>query len=126
MNQPMTVTVRLGPTDAPARRGLDPTEDLRGELAQLGEVRIGETSAAPHTRSIDVGTLAEIVVTLSGVAGGLGAVVETVRGFLAKGSPSRSARLEIDGDVLEVSGLDADEQRALIDRWLERHEAPPA
>ena len=125
MDQPTTVTVRLAPIDAPARRGPDPTEDLRRELAQLGEARIG-APAAPHTRSIDVGTLAEIVVTLSGVAGGLGAVVETVRGFLKKRADSRTARLEIDGDVLEVTGLDADEQRALIDRWLERHEAPPA
>ena len=57
MDQPTTVTVRLAPIDAPARRGPDPTEDLRRELAQLGEVRIG-ASAAPHTRSIDVGTLA--------------------------------------------------------------------
>ena len=122
MDQPMTVTVRLGPTDEPARRGPAPTEDLRRELAQLGEARIG-ASGAPHTRSIDVGTLAEIVVTLSGVAGGLGAVVETVRGFLKKSAPSRTARLEIDGDVLEVTGLDADEQQALMDRWLERHEA---
>ena len=121
MDQPMTVTVRLGPTDAPARRGPDPTEDLRRELAQLGEVQ--NRTGAPHTRSIDVGTLAEIVVTVSGVVGGLGAVVETVRGFLAKREPSRTARLEIDGDVLVVTGLDADEQQALIDRWLERHGA---
>ena len=123
MDQPMTVTVRLGPTDSPARRGPDPTEDLRRELARLGEARTGASSAAPHTRSIDVGTLVEIVVTLSGAAGGLGAVVETVRGFLKDRAPSRTARLEIDGDVLEVTGLDADEQRALIDRWLGRHEA---
>lgn len=121
MDQPMTVTVRLGPTDAPARRGPDPTEDLRRELAQLGEVQ--NSTGAPHTRSIDVGTLAEIVVTVSGVVGGLGAVVETVRGFIAKREPSRTARLEIDGDVLVVTGLDADEQQALIDRWLERHGA---
>ena len=122
MDEPMTVTVRLGPTNAPARRGPDPTEELRRELAQLGGARIG-SSGAPHTRSIDVGTLAEIVVTLSGVAGGLGAVVETVRGFLNSRAPSRTARLEIDGDVLVATGLDSDEQQALIDRWLERHGA---
>ena len=126
MDQPMTVMVRLGPTDAPARRGPDPTNELRQELAHLGEARIGASPGAQRTRSIDVATLAEIVVTLSGVAGGLGAVVETVRGFLKRRSPSRTARLEIDGDVLEVTGLDADEQQTLIDRWLERHEAPPA
>jgi len=124
MNQPMTVTVRLGSTDEPARRGPDPTEDLRRELAQVGEARIGAPSGAPQTRAIDVATLGQIVVTLSGVAGGLGAVVETVRGFLRTRAPSRTARLEIDGDVLVATGLDSDEQQALIDRWLERHEAP--
>jgi hypothetical protein len=46
-----------------------------------------------------------------------------VRGFLKTRAPSRTARLEIDGDVLVATGLDSDEQQALIDRWLERHEA---
>jgi hypothetical protein len=123
MDHPITVTVHLRPTDEPARRGPDPTEDLRRELAQLGGARIGP-SGAPHRRAIDVATLGQIVVTLSGVVGGLAAVVETVRGFLQSRAPGRSARLEIDGDVLEVSGLERDEQQALIDRWLERHEAP--
>jgi hypothetical protein len=124
MDHPMTVTVRLSPTDEPARRGPDPTEDLRRELASLGEARIGASSGPPHMRSIDLATLAEIVVTLSGVAGGLGAVVEAVRGFLKTRAPARTARLEIDGDVLVATGLDSDEQQALIHRWLERHEAP--
>jgi hypothetical protein len=124
MDQPITVTVRLDPTAGPARRGPDPTEDLRRELAPLGEARIGAASGAPQTRAIDVVTLGQIVVTLSGVAGGLGAVVETVRGFLRTRAPSRTARLEIDGDVLVATGLDSDEQQALIDRWLERHGAP--
>jgi hypothetical protein len=122
MDQPIKVTVRLGSRDEPARRGADPTEELRRELAQLGEARIG-APAAPQKRTIDVGSLAQIVVTLSGVAGGLAGVVETVRSFLRTRAPSRSARLEIDGDVIEVTGLDREEQQVLIDRWLERHEA---
>ena len=122
MDHPMTVTVRLGSSGEPARRGADPIEELRRELAQLGEARIG-APAAQQKRTIDVGSLAQIVVTVSGVAGGLAGVVETVRSFLRTRAPSRSARLEIDGDVIEVTGLDREEQQALIDRWLERHEA---
>ena len=122
MDHPTTVLVRLEPTDEPVRRGASPTEDLRRELERLGEVRAG-AAGAPQTRAIDFATLGQIVVTVSGVAGGLVPVVEAVRGWLRARAESRTARLEIDGDVLVVTGLDSDEQQTLIDRWLERHEA---
>lgn len=121
MNQPTTVTIHVE-SDEPARRGTVPTDELRQQLARLDDVQVG--ARRPQSRAIDVGTLAQIVVTLSGVAGGLVPVVETVRSWLQARAASRKVRLEIDGDVLEVSGLESDAQQALIDRWLERHQRP--
>jgi hypothetical protein len=121
MDQPMTVTIHVE-SDEPARRGSAPTGELRQELARLDGVQVG--TGRPQSRAIDVATLGQIVVTLSGVAGGLVPVVETVRRWLRARAASRKVRLEIDGDVLEVSGLESDAQQALIDRWLERHQTP--
>jgi hypothetical protein len=122
MDQALKVIVELGPEQGPARRGDGATEELREELARLGAV--GEAAERPRSRAIDVAAIGQIVVTLTGAAGGLGAVVETVRSWLRGRAASRQVRLEIDGDVLEVTGLDSDQQQALIDRWLDRHSQP--
>jgi len=47
-------------------------------------------------------------------------VLEAVRSWLA-GSPQRGIKLELDGDVLELSGVSSKEQRRLTDEWLRRH-----
>jgi hypothetical protein len=30
-------------------------------------------------------------------------------------------RIELDGDVLEVSGVSSEERQRLVDAWIERH-----
>jgi hypothetical protein len=50
----------------------------------------------------------------------LSSAVEVVRCWLS-GRSQRSVKLEIDGDVLEVTGLSTDDQRALISAWLARN-----
>jgi hypothetical protein len=122
MDHPTSVIIEVEET-GPARRGADATEELRQELARLGTAQVS-APGRPQSRAIDVATLGQIVVTVSGVAGGLLPVVETVRRWLQARAASRRVRLEIDGDVLEVSGLDSDAQQELVDRWLERHQAP--
>lgn len=117
------VIVHVDSADAPARREPDATEDLRRDLARLEAVHISPPNL-PQTRAIDPAAVGQIVVTLTGLAGGLGAVIETIRGWLRTRSAARKVRLEIDGDVLEVSGLDDEGQRLLIEGWLERHRAP--
>lgn len=123
MANPRRLTIELAETDAPALRGSDGTDELRRELMPLGGVEVSG-SDRPHRRSIDPATLGQIVVTLSGVVGGLVPVVETVRQWVQKRAAARTVRLEIDGDVIEVSGLDSEAQQELVDRWLERHETP--
>jgi hypothetical protein len=53
----------------------------------------------------------------------LGPVVSAVQAWLS-GQPQRSIKLELDGDVLELTGLSSKGQRRLTDEWLRRHTSP--
>jgi hypothetical protein len=50
----------------------------------------------------------------------LGPVVAAIRSWLA-GSRQRSIKLELDGDVLELTELSSEDQRRLADEWVRRH-----
>jgi hypothetical protein len=50
----------------------------------------------------------------------IAAVVGAIRSWLA-GSSRRTIKLEIGGDVLELTGVSSAEQRRLTDEWLARH-----
>ena len=119
MERDTRVVISVEQSGGPARRGATDTEELRDELERLATPRRG----GRQTRFVDVAAVGQIVVALSGVAGGAGAVVETVRAWLQSRAAQRTVRLEIDGDVLEMTGLDDDSQRALIEGWLKRHGA---
>ena len=112
---------RLGPILAP-RMSLEATLQLRRELLDLDvdavEVpRVGEPP--PGARAVDLGALGALVVSL-GQSQLLTAVVVAVQSWLSR-SPQRSIRLELGGDVLELTGVASDEQRRLTDEWLRRH-----
>jgi hypothetical protein len=54
-------------------------------------------------------------------SGLLGSVVDTVRSWLAR-SRQGTIKLELGGDVLELTGVSSEEQRRLTDEWLSRHQ----
>ena len=76
----------------------------------------------PGTKAVEVAALGALIV---GVAKSqvLVNVVAAVRSWLG-GQQQRSVRLELDGDVLELTGVSSKEQRRLADEWLQRHDAP--
>jgi hypothetical protein len=76
----------------------------------------------PGTRAVELAALGALVVTVA-ESQLLGAVVAAVRSWLA-GQPKRSIKLELDGDVLELTGLSAKDQQRLADEWLRRHTSP--
>jgi hypothetical protein len=53
----------------------------------------------------------------------LGLLVGAVRAWLDHGDRNRRMRVEIDGDVLELSGVTTELQRRLADEWIQRHVA---
>jgi hypothetical protein len=98
---------------------------LRAELAQLDvqgvtTLSAGEPPAGARASGLVVagGLLASLGQSLSG----LQAVLSVISGWLRRGQgPSRKVRLELDGDVLELSQASADDQERLIGLFLDRH-----
>jgi hypothetical protein len=103
------------------------TRQLRDELRQLDvrDVALApaDTEPPPGTRGLDVVAVGQLLVGLIGPEG-LAAVLVTVRGWLGRGqSARRTVRVEIDGDVLELSGASDEDQERLVKMFLSRHAA---
>ncbi len=111
----------LGP-EVEAEAVAEATLQLRRELLEL-DVEAVELARAgeppPGTRAVDFIALGSLVVTVAN-SGLLSAVVAAIRSWLGA-RPQRSIRLELGGDVLELTGVSSEEQRRLADAWLRRH-----
>lgn len=101
------------------------TGHLRRELLQLDVEDVSAPAsgqAPPGTRAVDPVAVAELLVTLGRSAEGLRAVVLAVRQWLRRGDGvRRTVRLEIGGDVLELSEATVADQQRLVDVFVERH-----
>jgi hypothetical protein len=93
------------------------------EIAEL-DVDAAELAAGgdapPGTKSVDAIALGGLIVSLANASGLLASVVDAIRSWVSGHGP-RSVRLELDGDVLEVSGISSRRQDQLIKLWLDRH-----
>ena len=98
---------------------------LRQELLQLEvedvtRLRAGEPP--PGSRMFDVVAVGGLLVSLSRSAEGLRSVVSAIRKWLSRGEGTRrTVRLELDGDVLELSEATAADQERLIGLFVDRH-----
>ncbi len=98
---------------------------LRGELLQLDVedvtgLRAGEP--APGARGLDVAAVGGLLVGLGGSAEGLRSVISAIRAWLARGGETRrTVRLEIGGEVLELSEATTADQDRLIGLFISRH-----
>jgi hypothetical protein len=96
---------------------------LREQLLELdieGADRATVGQAPPGARAGDILLAGALIVMLVQSSGLLSALVETVQSWLSR-SNGRSVKLEIDGDVLEVTGITRTDQRELIKAWIDRH-----
>jgi hypothetical protein len=115
------IGVDAGP-DADAEEVAEATLQLRHELLDLDVDAVEPAPGGeppPGTRGVELAALGALLVTVS-QSQLLAPVLAAVRSWLA-GSPRRSIKLELDGDVLELSGVSSKEQRRLTDEWLRRH-----
>jgi hypothetical protein len=123
VDRPLQVAIEVDAGASADAEELDAlTAQLQCELQELdleavGRVRQGQ--APPGARAVDVLALGTLLVTIARPVM-LSSAVEVVRCWLS-GRSQRSVKLEIDGDVLEVTGLSTDDQRALISAWLARN-----
>lgn len=101
------------------------TRQLRDELRRLDvrDVRPAPatTEPPPGSRGFDVAAVSQLVVAMVGTQG-LAAVVSTVLGWLGRGHEApRTVRLELAGDVLELSAASSEEQDRLVAIFLSKH-----
>jgi hypothetical protein len=99
--------------------------NVREELLQLDvqDVSRASTETVPlGARGMDVVALGGLIVSLGRTATGVQAVVATVRRWLARGDGvRRTVKIEIGGDVLELSEVSLAEQDRLVDLFVRRH-----
>ena len=101
------------------------TGELRAELLELDVDAVERPPGGPAPAgsrgagevAAQLGTLLVTGVTAPEV---LAAVVELLRGWRAGGRPG-ALTATIDGDTLEIATPTADQQRAVVAAWLERH-----
>ena len=117
------VRIELAVDDAEAEELDQLTANLRRELLQLDVddvTRVREGSPPPGTKAVELVALGSLIVAVGKAAGALSGVVRAAQAWLGH-KPERKVRLEIDGDVLELSGATAEQQQSLVDEWLARH-----
>jgi hypothetical protein len=102
-----------------AELAVDLREQLLGlDIECVGRVTVGQ--APPGTRAGEIFVAGALTVMLALSQKLLTALTETVQSWVSRGS-GRSVRLELDGDVLEVTGITRRDQRELIQAWIDRH-----
>ena len=101
------------------------TRHLRRELDQLdvGAVSPLPMGQAPEgTRAFEVAALGGLLVALTGPVEAVGKIVAVIREWLSRTpGPVRTVRLELAGDVLELSEASAAEQDRLVQLFVSRH-----
>jgi hypothetical protein len=115
------VAIALGEHDAEETDLL--TRQLRDELLELDvDTLVIPASVPPPTgaKGADASLLGTLMLTASSDPGVLTAIIEAIRAW-TNISRHRTARLEIDGDVLDMGGLTASNQTRLIDLYISRH-----
>ena len=91
---------------------------LQRDLEELPSTVAFAQAAAPEgAKSAGNMDWSQILLTLMASGGALTGLIGLIQARLSR---ERRVKLVIDGDELEVSGLDRVEQKKLIDAWLNR------
>jgi hypothetical protein len=94
---------------------------------ELGQLAVDSVTGLPGgeapdgSRSASVTALGALLVSLNPSATLLVKLVQTVRGWLTRGGGNRTVRLEVGGDVLELTGTTSAVQDRLVDEWIRAH-----
>ncbi|MGH8904712.1 MAG: hypothetical protein ACRDYA_24280 [Egibacteraceae bacterium] len=96
---------------------------LREQLLELDIERADPVTAGPAppgTRAGEILVAGALTVMLALSKKLLTALTEAVQSWVSL-SGGRSVKLELDGDVLEVTGITRRDQHELIQAWIDRH-----
>jgi hypothetical protein len=107
--------------DAEAAEIEEAASQLRRELLELDVDSVGVPAgepAPPGSRGIDAGTLGTLLVAAG--RGAIGPIVQAVQSWVARRA-TRTVKLSIDNDSLELTNVSPEDQRRLIESFLARH-----
>ena len=103
---------------------------FRQELRHVDALDVVQDAAAPAeppepgSRGLDPETVNALAVAVIG-SGGVAGLISSVRAWLGRApEETRTVRLEISGDVIELSGATSAEQEDLLRVFMARHGAP--
>ena len=125
MGEKTALRVRIDAEDADVEEIAELTRQLRRALLELDVDAVQPMPAGeapPDAKAGDALGLGGLIVSLINASGLLASVVDAIQSWMVGRGP-RSVRLELDGDVLEVSGISSRRQDQLIKVWLDRHAA---
>ena len=121
----LELRLQISEEEADTARLAEVTGYLRGELLQLDVENVTTPQSGdvpPGARVVGVAAVGTLLVALGQSADGLRAVVSAIRDWLRRGEgSSRTVRLELDGDALELSQASAADQERLIELFVSRH-----
>jgi len=99
------------------------TVQLREELLDLDLESVELVKAGETPEKAKVGepvTWGALLLTLASSGGVLTMLLKVLQSWLAR-THQPSVHIEIDGDQLEIKGISSEDQKRLIEDWLQRH-----
>ncbi|MGH8834824.1 MAG: hypothetical protein ACRDWG_07485 [Actinomycetes bacterium] len=97
---------------------------LRAELNELdldAVVPKPAGEAPPGAKSGAIAAVGGLIVTLKPSMEAIAALVGVIQGWLSRSGSGRTVKLEIDGNVLELTGASSELQERLADVWIREH-----
>ena len=94
---------------------------LRSELLQLDVAAVdlqGTTGEPEGSKGFGLASVGSLLVNLTALPV-LSAVADVVVAWIQRGS-SRSAKLVVAGESIELTGISSEQQQRLIDEWIAR------
>ena len=116
------LSIDAGP-DADAEELEEITHQLRDELLELDleEVDLVTVGKAPKgARAVDPVSLGQLIITLAASGGLLAQMIGTIKDWFSR-HKFKSVKLQLGGDVLEVTDVSSEEQQRLIETFIKRH-----
>jgi hypothetical protein len=118
------IVVHVAEQDADPLRLDDLSRSLRAELLEVDAAQAVvplETGPAPAgTRGGLAAAAGALLVTVQPQLAAVVKIVSLVRAWLVRGGGERRIRLEVDGDVIELTGATSAQQDRLINEWIAR------
>ncbi|WP_350274849.1 hypothetical protein [Kribbella sp. HUAS MG21] len=92
--------------------------ELQGEFATRDVVTV-----APEGIKGDAAAVGAVAVALGGAGGMVPLLIAVLRDWLGRRSSGQRVKLTVGDESIEVDAASAEEQRALVEAFLRRHEA---